>query len=437
MNLELARRIVAEWLEDWHAPALVPREIPSPQWSCLNEILALVGPRRSGKTSLMFQWIADLLKSAGVTREDILFVDFEDYRLAGMTPADVDWLFIAFEELAGRPPTYLFFDEVQHLPEWSRVLRTLHNQRRYRILVSGSSSRLLAREVASELRGRYQDLIVLPFSFREVLRFKNIPWNERSFHTSARGPLIRAFEEYLREGGYPEILQKQTLLEQRKLAQNYFQTIFYRDILERYNIKAKAILEAMMRYAVDNYGCRFSISAFAQHLKAHGLPGSKRTISNYLRFFEEAFFLIELEKFSWSARKRLMNPKKVYLLDPVFSNLASNCSENRGRLLENMVAVELRRRAAEVYYYHNHRECDFVVLEQNRPALAIQVCWELAPANEAREVAGLLAALREYHLPHGLILTANQVQSLVRDGRSITVQPAWKWLLTSQPPEAH
>jgi len=429
MNLELARRIVAEWLEEWQPPPLVEREVAGPDFARLSDILAVVGPRRAGKTYLLFEWISRLLRDGICAREDVLFVDFEDYRLSGMAPEDVELLLVAFEEMTRRRPRFLFFDEVQFLPSWSRVLRTLHNRRQFHIVVSGSNAQLLTREIATELRGRYRDLVLLPFSFREALRFKRIEWTERTLHTAGRGRLTRAFDEYLREGGYPEILEQPTALEKRRLAQNYYQSVFYRDILDRYHIKAKAILEGMMRFCVDAYASLFSVSGFEKQLKAHGMAGSKRTLSNYLGYLEEAFFLLVHEKFSWSARKRLMNPKKVYLLDPVFIGLGTSFSENRGRVLENVVAVELRRRGLEVFYYKERQECDFVVLAAGKPAMAIQVCWELDARNEPREYAGLLAAMRDLRIRHGLVLTYDQEQTSRREGKNIMVKPVWKWLL--------
>jgi predicted AAA+ superfamily ATPase len=429
VNQELAKRIVAEWLEEWQMPPLVSREVAAPDLTKLSDVLAVVGPRRAGKTYLMFEWIGRLLADRACAREDILFVDFEDYRLSGMAPADVEILLEAFEGLAGRRPRFLFFDEVQFLPSWSRVLRTLHNRRQFRIVVSGSNARLLTREVATELRGRYRDLVLMPFSFREALRFKRVEWTERTLHTPWRARVTREFDNYLREGGYPEILEQPTAMEKRKLAQNYYQTIFYRDILDRYHIKAKAILEAMMRFGVDGYASLFSVSGFEKQLKAHGMAGSKRTLSNYLGYLEEAFFLLAHEKFSWSARKRLMNPVKIYLLDQVFIGLATSFSENRGRVLENVVAVELRRRGLEACYYRENQECDFITLDAGKPKQAIQVCWELDARNETREYAGLLAAMRELRLREGFILTYGQEQSVRRDGRTVAVKPVWKWLL--------
>ena len=378
------------------------------------------------------QLIQDLLASGKACREDILFVDFEDYRLTDFKAADTDTLLAAFQQVAGKAPSFLFFDEVQNLPDWSRVVRTLHNQNRYRIAVTGSNSRLLEREITSELRGRCRNILILPFSFPELLRFQGIAHDERTLLTPERGRVMNAFDRYLKEGGFPEVVKRESAIEKKELLQTYYRTIYYRDILERYNIKAKYVLEAIMGYSLNTFSDLFSISAFEKHLKRQHLPGSKQTISNYLRYLQEAFFIIAHDKYSYSARKRIMNPKKIYLADTGFSLLGTEFSENKGKLLENVVAVELFRRQAEVFYYKGRGECDFIVMGAGafRPEQAIQVCWQMTPKNEARELRGLREAMNTLSVRTGLILTYDQTEEqFAAGGDRISMMPAWKWLL--------
>ena len=432
MNRDALLTIVAEWLEETRVPDLVPREHAGIEPESLKRVLAIVGPRRAGKTYFMYQLIGSLLERERWTRQDILFVDFEDYRLGGFVSSDVDELLTAFQQLAGRRPRFVFFDEVQHLPDWSRVLRTLHNRRQFKLIVSGSNSELLYREVATELRGRYEHLLVLPFSFGEYLRHRQISVTPATRHT-ARGTLAAAFDAYLRHGGFPEVLLADTAAERRKLLQNYFKTIFYKDILERHGIKARYVLDALMSNLLDTYSERFSISRFEKQLKSHGLPGSKRTISSYLHHLEEAFFVIANEKFSYSPRRRVMNPKKVYLTDTGFAGLGRPFSENRGKLLENVVAIELFRRGEETYYFAGRHECDFIVQKGLRHTQAIQVCWELTPRNAKRELAGLAEVHRSLGVEDGIVLTHAQRESKLLDGRDVVVRPVWEWLIRLEP----
>ncbi len=173
----------------------------------------------------------------------------------------------------------------------------------------------------------------------------------------------------------------------------------------------------------------FSISTFEKQLKAASLSGSKRTIANYLHFLEEAFFLITNQKFSYSVRKRMMNPLKVYLMDTGFGLLSGAFSENRGKWLENMVAIELYRQQKKMFYFKENQECDFVVQEGGRPTEAWQVCWEVTSKNEKREFRGLLEAMGTLKLRRGGILTHNQEAIRSFDGKTIRLLPVWKWLL--------
>lgn len=432
MRRDQLLQVIAEWLREMVFPPSTHREMPSLDLRKQRAILAIAGPRRAGKTYYLYQLIQDLMESKEVLKEDILFVDFEDYRLQGFGPSDVDNLFTAFQQLAGRQPRFLFFDEIQHVPEWNRILRTLHNQRRYRIVVSGSNSSLLSQEIASELRGRYEDILMLPFSFREVLHFHHVKFDAVMLHTSQRGQLIRAFDDYLQFGGFPETLSREGASEKRKLLQTYYRTVFYKDILERYNIKARAVLDQMMGGFLESYATHFSISTFERQLKTAGLTGSKRTISNYLHFLEEAFFLITNEKFAYSHRKRMMNPKKVYLMDTGFALLGGTFTENRGYLLENVIALELLRRQSRMYYFKETQECDFILQEGRHPSEAWQVCWEVTPRNEQRELKGLLEAMRRYKIPKGGILTYDQEEIRTINGMNVPLIPAWKWLLLSR-----
>lgn len=217
---------------------------------------------------------------------------------------------------------------------------------------------------------------------------------------------MQAFDNYLKEGGFPEVLKRHTTIEKKELLQTYYRTIYYRDILDRYNIKAKYVLEAVMGYSLNTFSDLFSISTFEKHLKRHGLPGSKQTISNYLRYLE-AFFIIAHDKYSYSARKRIMNPKKIHLLDTGFSSLASDFPENRGKLLENCVAVELFRRLAECFNFAREAGVSHPTAKEYLNALAqSQLTFQLqgyhfGPAKR------FLKATKTYFADNGVIHSLN------------------------------
>jgi len=433
MNGDGLSKIVAEWVRGTELPTLTPRERPLPGLAAPRPVLAVVGPRRAGKTFFLYQLIEDLLRTSKTRRDDILFVDFEDYRLSDFRPEDIDKLLAAFHQLTGKPPRYLFFDEIQRLPSWSRVVRTLHNTRKYSIVVTGSNATLLSSEIATELRGRYEDCLILPFSFREFLRFRKIEWSPALLATPEVGLILKAFDEYLRYGGFPELAGLAGEAAKRRLLQSYFDTIFYKDVLDRHGIRARQLLDLIMRNALESYASAFSISAFEKQLKENGLAGSKRSIADYMRFLEEAFFMIALEKFDFSPRKRMMNPQKIYLMDAGFSLLGGAFTENRGRLLENVVAIEFFRNRRKTMYFKGKSECDFVIQEGTRPTEAWQVCWEVGRLNEKREARGLVEARRELGIKKGTLLTYNQEEATVFEGTSIKTVPVWKWLLNGGP----
>ena len=428
MDIVKVKNLIAEWLDLRAMPSIVQRETSITDVDQLSDIFAIVGPRRSGKTYFIYQLISNLLNK-GVAKSEILFIDFEDYRLIGIQPSDIDNILTAFYQLTDQFPKYLFFDEIQNFPQWSRVLRMLHNKNRYKIIVSGSNSKLLSREIVTELRGRYQDLLMLPFSFSELLKMKNLSFDKSTFYTPQKGALLKLFDLYLKEGGFPEVLKKENDVEKRDLMQNYYRTLFYKDLLERYHIRSKALLESMMNYCLDTMGDLFSISRFAKSILARDLSVSKNTISNYLHYLQEAFFIIVNEKFDFSPRKRLMNPKKVYLLDNGFSAISVNFSENRCKFLENVVAVQLFRKREDMYYFKKDNECDFIIKRGLKPYMAIQTCWELNDKNRKRELQGLGEAVRVLNIDHSLILTSDQEGSEVIEGKKVPIMPTYKWLL--------
>jgi uncharacterized protein len=429
MKKDALLTIIAEWLEEWEMPSLVSRDQPAIAPPDLKRILAIAGPRRAGKTYFMYQLIHSLLQNNAYSKKDILFLDFEDYRLGEFTGDPMDEILTAFQQVAGGHPSFLFFDEIQALPNWDRVLRTLHNRGQFRIIVSGSNSKLMSSEIATELRGRYDDILMFPFSFQEHLRSRNIYHTPASLLTTARGKILAAFGDYVKHGGFPEVAMAGSEPEQRKLLQSYFKTIFYKDILERHNIKARHVLDALMHDILENYSDIFSITRFEKQLKSNDLPGSKRTIANYLHYLTEAFFVIANEKFSFSIRQRTLNPKKTYLTDTGFAALGRPFTENRGRILENIVAIELFRRGMETFYFKGRNECDFIVKQGRKPTHALQVCWELTVRNEKREIAGLMEACDALGLTSCIILTYDQEEDRRKNGLSISVLPVWKWLL--------
>ncbi|MEK6939066.1 MAG: ATP-binding protein [Nanoarchaeota archaeon] len=420
------KKIIAEWMEK-EIPILTKREIPV---KLNSDILAIIGPRRVGKTYLMFQLINELLKEN--KKEEILFVDFEDNRLVGVKDSEWDNLFLAHTEMGYSPIKYLFFDEIQQMNNWSKFVRRLHNQNKYKIILSGSSSKLLSKEIASELRGRYKSIFVTPFSFSEFLHLRGFVINQTTEFTSKKGELLKLFLEYLLYGGYPEIIKEPASSEKKQKAAGYYETVFYRDLVERHKITNYEILELLMNYLLNNPTHIFSITGFEKILRSRQLEVSKKTISLFFKYLDEAFFVYPIEEFSYSAKKRLMRPKKAYLVDNgLITFLSMQFSPDNGILLENLVLGQLKRKEKAVFFFNEKMECDFVIKEGAKITQAIQVCWELNENSREREIKGLLEALDYFNLSEGLILTYDQEEKLVKDGKKIMVMPVWKWLVNA------
>ena len=418
------KKLEVEWREK-ELPLLIERDFPL---RITDDVLAIIGPRRVGKTYLMYQLLHSILPH--VSKEQILFIDFEDNRLVGLKVQQADDMFIAHQELTSSPLQYLFFDEIQALPQWSSFVRKLHNQQKYKIIVSGSSAKLLSKEIATELRGRYKAIFVSPFSFQEFLKMKQFDYSPKIEFSEKKGMLLSFFQEYMENGGYPEIIKEEQKLEKRLKIQSYFQTIFYKDIVERHQITNYSVLEQLMGYLLNNAARVFSISQFEKVLKEKGVAVSKKTLSLYLKYLEEAFFIYAVEEFSYSAKKRIMRPKKVYLIDNgLITFLSTQFSPDLGRLLENCVLIELKKRGQEVFYYHGKQECDFLVKDGLQIRQAIQVCYDFQPYNEKREVKGLQEAMDIHHLRHGLLLTYDQEKKISIGNKHIQIMPVWKWLL--------
>ena len=191
----------------------------------------------------------------------------------------------------------------------------------------------------------------------------------------------------------------------------------------------KYILNEMMKYGINTFSQLFSISKFEKYLKSSGMSASKRTISNYLHYLESAYFFIVNEKFSYSPRKRLMNPKKLYMFDLGFSSLGMNFSENKGHFLENIVAIDLFRKAENMFYYKESRELDFIIVKNSKPDSAIQVCWELNERNIKRELEALIEVKEKFMTRNNFILTFDQDIDIEYKNHSFKTVPVWKWLI--------
>lgn len=418
---EIIKKILIEWQES-KIPEIVERDYSFDK--DFSQILAIIWPRRAGKTFFMYQIISWLLKK--VAKNNILFVNFEDYRLIDLQTNDLGLLIDAHYELYGKKPTYLFFDEIQNLKNYGKILRTFKDGG-YKIVVSGSSSKLLLEEVSTELRWRYHHLLILPFSFEEVIKYHHIETKNIEYSIK-KWDIMNILQDYVEYWGFGELLVQEKN-EKVKTIENYYKTIFYKDILERYSIKSKFLFEYFMKYIVNSYATIFSLGKFYEYLQSQKIEWSKKTLGNYLNYLQDAFFVIGVSKFSFSPKKSILSPKKIYLSDNSFINLATNYSENRGKKLENLIAIHLYKQEKKIYYFQKGKECDFIVKTWTKINQAIQVCRELNFENKERETKWLLEAMKTFNLTTGYIITYDQQEEIVIDDCKIQVIPIWKALI--------
>jgi len=400
-------KIILKEFHDLSVPDLIERDQKvdlSLLRSPIKKIITIIGPRRAGKTYFLFQTIKKLL-AEGVAITDLVYMDFEDERLLPMRS----------EDLSG----------------WDHFIRRL-NDRGFNIFLSGSNSRMLGHEIATALRGRTLTYEIFPFSFREFLAANDIVIEENTLYGQTRHRIRQLYEEYLFSGGYPELAFIQEKGTKSRILQDYFNTIFYRDLAERYRIKNSELLRQWLQILMTNIASTISYHKVENDFKSRGMKLSRTTLSAYARYVEDIFFGFFVELYSESARKRQINPKKFYLIDQGLHNyLTLKFSENKGRLLENIVFLELRRRGFHIFYYKtaSGHEVDFL-LQDNGEWKLIQVCHDLSHIETfTREKKALISGLRELNLRSGIIVSQDEKREERISGYTVKIVPVWEWLL--------
>lgn len=399
-----------------------------------DKILTIIGPRRAGKTYLCYQLIERLKDE--VPEDNILYINFEDERLHPLEGDELTKLLDVYYELFDpeEGKKYFFLDEVQEMEHWEKWCRRIDEQEKdIKLILTGSTSKLLSKELSTSLRGRTLSWKVFPFSFREFLKTKDtdIDYEDRNifYSTKKRSRMKALFNEYLRDGGFPEIVLEEEEVLKKKILQEYFSTIYYKDIIERFNVGNIPALEDFLKMRLDNFTGQMTLTRSRNNLKSIGHRVGKATLKKYLDHAEQVFFLFKLEAYSMSRKKRMRNPRKIYAVDTGLVNAVRfDFSEEYGPALENIVFIELKRRGKKVYYHKNDGECDFIIKEGRDIRSAIQVTKTLEGTRE-RELQGLEDAMEEYDLDEGLVLTENEKDDLVLDGKDIVVLPVWLWLL--------
>jgi predicted AAA+ superfamily ATPase len=428
-----------EILQDWNLwrkdldAGVARHEYLASVRKCLstNHVVTITGPRRAGKSFLMRQAAKDLLQR-GTPKEHLLMVNFEDPRFTELDAKLLEQIYETYLEfLSPKGPSVLFLDEIQEIVGWEKWVRYMHELKKAKLVVSGSNAKLLSRELGTLLTGRHLDVTVFPLSFREFLAFNHVVINDRLDAVSKRIEIRSLLRKYLEHGSFPEV----ALSEQKKdILLSYFEDLVNKDLLRRFNIRKPQELRALVKFYLSNVATLTTFNSIEKFLNISGA-----TVEKFSGYLEQVYLVFFLKRFSFKVREQEKNPRKVYAIDTGLSNAVGfRFSENIGRLAENVVFLELKRRQTfhpdlELYYWKDvhHREVDFVLKEGVKVTQLIQVCWNVDDAKtKDRELRSLAKAMQELHPECALVVTEDYEAEELFKGKPITFTPLWKWLLS-------
>jgi len=428
MSIDIFKSILSEFYQE-PLNETTPREIDVPVES--NQIISIIGSRRAGKTTLLKQLIKKLLLK-GIKIEQIVFIDFEDERIPRETES-FEQLLIAHAELHPELDTadcWYFFDEIQEMPGWEKFVRRLHETKSRNIFLTGSNAKFLSREIATALRGRTISYEVYPFSFREYLTHKNIN-PEKQYSTRDKAIIRTSFEEYLQKGGYPETIDQVQSVRQ-KIFKSYLDVMIYRDIIERYDAKNHEVIKAFIKKGLTNIAKEISVHKTYLELKSAGFEISKDYLYKVNEWCEEIFLFFHLTQYYGSVSKELASAKKLYCIDNgLVTSTSFRTASDTGRLLENCIFMELKRKGEDFYYSKMPKECDFIVKENEEIKHIIQVTTTLGdPITKKRELEGIIQTIKKTGtVEKAIIITLEEESTIDYEGSTIQVMPAVKWLL--------
>lgn len=394
----------------------------------------LLGVRRAGKSSIAYLFIKKLIEQGAIEPRDSLVINFEDPRFPpSVDVSDLMQIYEAYLRKLDPSRHVVLLDEVQNVAGWEKFVRYLLESRKARVLLTGSSSKLLGREISSVLTGRHVDMEVFPLSFREFLEFRGTQLRTEVDVMKNRLKILRELEEYMKWGGFPEVTVSESETRKRELLAGYFNDVIMKDISKRFGVREIEKLENLASIYISNISTLQSFNRLKESVKL-----SLDTIERFSGYLELARMFFSTRKFEYSRKRQLRSMRKVYVIDPGFFHVKGfRVSENYGKLVENVVAIELLRRAAfrpslEIYYWKDYqqREVDFVVKDGVGVKQLIQACYEVEdPGVKKREMRTLVKASREVHCNDMLVVTWNYEGEEKFDGKMVKFMPLWKWLL--------
>ena len=422
---EQFKRLITDFIESSNKDIL-SRDIPIPLNS--KKIISLVGVRRSGKSSILFDIINKLRDN--ITKENIIYINFEDDRLYPLTLKDLDDLLEAYFELYPNKrdeKIYLFLDEVQVVDNWEIYIRRIYDTVNLQLFITGSSAKLLSTEIATSLRGRTITYEIFPFSFKEYLRYKNIEVN--LYSSKSLSFIKNALNSYLINGGFAETIDEDSSVS-RKILSDYLELIVYKDIVDRYNITNRSLLKILNKYCFTNISTLISFNKLYNEFKSLGYKLSKDTIFQYISYLEDAYTLFVVPIYRNSIKEEQRNPKKIYAVDNGFKKIYDYAiGDDISKLYENIVFLELRRKTKNIYYFKQKQEVDFYAKLEDKEIL-VSVSYDISDKKTRdREINGLLEAMKYFKLNKAYLITKEQKEDIIIKNKTIYVVPLYKWLV--------
>ncbi|MFC1484889.1 ATP-binding protein [bacterium] len=384
----------------------------------LPQTIIISGIRRAGKSTFLAQ-IANKYYD-----RNVYYINFEDERLIDFSINDFNLLHELFIELLGHKKVFCF-DEIQNIKKWELFVRRMYDDG-YKFFITGSNASLLSKELSTRLTGRNIVIELYPFSFKEFLTFHNVSITNNSFYiTKEKASIRKYFDMYLAKGGMPEYLK----YNEEDMIKKVYEDILYRDIVSRYDIKDVKALRELAFYLLSNIGSEYSYNRLKNIV---GLK-SENTVKNYIHYLENSFLFFTLNKFTYSLKNQYFSQKKIYCIDNgITESIAFKFSENRGKYLENLVFLELKKRYEEIYYYKtaNKYEVDFITRDKYRKIFLFQVAQKISQQEtRQREIRSLVEAMNELNLNQAVILTEDNEEQLNINGKKISILSVYKWLL--------
>lgn len=419
---DLFKKIIKESVHKEYA-GINERELKVP--FDIRKIITITGARRSGKTYYLYSIIKKLRET--INSELLIYINFDDDRLFPLELKSLNGFIESYYELyPGKKDetVYFFFDEIQNIPNWELFVRRIYDKENCKIFLTGSSSRLLSKEIATSLRGRTLVYELFPLSFAEYLKWKNVKIVPHSLKSQSH--IINAFQKYLFSSSFPELYNYDNDSVKNALHE-YLNMIIYKDLIERYRINNHFLVKYLVKFLLNN-AALISVNKAYNDFKSMGLSVSKQSIFQYIDYLEDAYIFYSVPVFTDNLREKNRNPQKIFTIDTGLKNLVS-VSYDIGRIYENIVFLELRRKYKEIFYSKLKQEVDFCFYESNDLKL-INVCYSLSDIEtRTREINGICEAMKFYKVKESIVINNEIEEDVFIEKKKIKILPLWKWLL--------